>query len=78
MRSIEKNDLKRELSNKIKKLRLEKGWTQEELASKINYKDKQVINRYEVEGANPTAYNIYLLCKALEISFDDLFDFLYD
>ncbi|MFD2036387.1 helix-turn-helix transcriptional regulator [Belliella marina] len=78
MRDIKKDDLKSELAKKIKELRDKKEWTQEELASKLNYKDKQAVNRYEIQGANPTAYNLYLICKAFDISFNELFDFLKD
>ncbi|SIS65611.1 helix-turn-helix domain-containing protein [Belliella pelovolcani] len=78
MRNITKDELKSKLAKKIKELREDRGWTQEELALKLNFKDKQAINRYEIQGANPTSYNLILLCKAFEINLNDLFDFLDD
>jgi len=64
---------KRKLGNQILKLRTKKGLTQERVAHRMN-KDKQFINRYEVEGANPTAYILKELAKALEVSVDELLD----
>lgn len=65
---------KRKLGNKIAERRNELGLTQEQLANSIG-KDKQFINRYEVNGANPTAYILKELALALEISVDELLNF---
>lgn len=67
MNNLSQEDFKRELGDRIIHFRTKLGLTQEELAFKIG-KDKQFINRYEVHGANPTAYTLVELCKALEIS----------
>ena len=62
---------KRKLGNKIAKRRIELGITQEQLANSIG-KDKQFINRYENDGANPTAFVLKQLAQVLEISVDEL------
>ncbi|OCX54299.1 hypothetical protein BEL04_08555 [Mucilaginibacter sp. PPCGB 2223] len=62
------------LGKRIKQLRVKRGLDQSELAAIIN-KDKQVINRYEKQGANPTAYILSLLANALKVTTDDLLDF---
>lgn len=63
------------LAKRIKQLRLAAGLTQGALAFKLGFKDKQVVNNYEVNGANPTAYNLVQLAKALNVSLDELLDF---
>ena len=60
---------------RIKQLRTAKKIEQAVLASYLN-KDKQFINRYENEGANPRADIVQELAKALEIdSIDELYNF---
>ncbi|MFD0795477.1 helix-turn-helix domain-containing protein [Mucilaginibacter litoreus] len=60
---------------RIKQLRVEKEIDQAVLASNLN-KDKQFINRYENEGANPRADIIQEIAKVLKLdSIDKLFDF---
>jgi len=68
---ITQGKFKRELGNRIIALRTQLGLTQEQLAHRMG-KDKQFINRYEVEGANPTAYILIQLANALEVSVDEL------
>lgn len=74
MKTLSQEEFKKKLGDKILYYRTYRGLTQEELAHKIN-KDKQAINRYEVSGANPTAYNLKALALALEITTDDLLNF---
>ncbi|MCY4781203.1 helix-turn-helix transcriptional regulator [Sphingobacterium sp. UT-1RO-CII-1] len=74
MKEITQQEFKDKLGSKIFELRTKSGLTQEQLAHKIG-KDKQFINRYELEGANPTAYNLYKLARALDVTVDDLLDF---
>ncbi|MGJ1333991.1 MULTISPECIES: helix-turn-helix domain-containing protein [Sphingobacterium] len=62
------------LGQRIEQLRVEKGIEQGELASIIN-KDKQFINRYERQGANPTAFILTQLADALKVTPNDLLDF---
>lgn len=67
-------DFRKKLGQRIAQLRVEKGMEQGELAAFIN-KDKQFINRYERQGANPTAFILVQLAKALEVSPNDLLNF---
>lgn len=63
------------LGKRIEQLRKRKGLDQTGLAAIINGKDKQSINRYEKQGANPTAYILVQIANALEVSVDELLDF---
>lgn len=73
MNKLTQAQFKKKLGNRILILRTKLGLTQEQLAHRIG-KDKQFINRYEIEGANPTAYILKDLAKALEVSVDELLD----
>lgn len=66
------------LAKRIKDRRKELGLTQTALALKIGFKDKQVVNNYEINGANPTAYNLVLIAKALDIRIEELLDFEFN
>lgn len=68
-------DFKLLLAKRIKNRRKELRLTQTDLAIKIGYKDKQVVNNYEINGANPTTYNLVLIAKALDLTTDELLDF---
>jgi putative transcriptional regulator len=68
-------DFRKKLGLRIAELRNRKKLEQSELAAILNGKDKQFINRYEKQGANPTAYILVELAKALEVSVDELLDF---
>ncbi|WP_158993854.1 helix-turn-helix domain-containing protein [Mucilaginibacter sp. L196] len=60
---------------RIKELRIIKKIDQASLAAELN-KDKQFINRYENEGANPRADIVQDLAKVLGLkSIDELYDF---
>jgi len=63
------------LAQRIKQLRKKANLTQPALATKIGFKDKQVVNNYEINGANPTAFNLVLIAKALNVTIDELLDF---
>jgi len=63
------------LGKRIAQLRKRKNLEQTELAAILNGKDKQFINRYENQGANPTTYLLVQLAKALSVSLDELVDF---
>ena len=63
------------LAKRIRQLRKEANLTQPELAILIGLKDKQVVNNYEINGANPTAYNLVLIAKALNVTVDELLNF---
>jgi len=63
------------LAKRIRQLRKKLDLTQPALAIKIGFKDKQIVNTYEVKGANPTAYNLVLIAKALNVTVNELLDF---
>jgi len=71
----EKKEFKINLGKRIEQLRIEAGLTQEQLGSLVDGKDRQFINRYEKEGANPTAYILLQIAEAFNVSVNDLFDF---
>lgn len=75
MEKLTIKDFKLLLAKRIKDRRKELNFTQTELAIKIGYKDKQVVNNYEINGANPTAYNLALIAEALNLTIDELLDF---
>lgn len=75
MEKVTAKQFKMLLAQRIKQLRTNLKLTQAELAIKIGYKDKQVVNNYEINGANPTALNLVLLAGALEVTIDELLDF---
>ena len=75
MENLAIKDFKVSLAKRIKQRRVELGLTQAALALKIGFKDKQIVNNYEIQGANPTAYNLVLIAKALDITVNDLLDF---
>lgn len=68
-------DFRIKLGKRIEQLRKKKGLEQTELAAILNGKDKQFINRYEKQGANPTAYILVQIAKALDVKLDDLINF---
>jgi len=49
------------------------GLTQQELADKIGIKQQQ-LSQWENNKFEPTVSSIVALAKALDVSFDDLFD----
>lgn len=76
MSSMEKSELLVLLGKRIKKLRLEKGLSQVDLVARMQGNiDTTNISRIEAGRTNPTAYNLYRLSEALEISMSDLVDF---
>lgn len=75
MRGYNKEEFKNLLGRRIKELRENKKLTQQQLAFKMGFKDKQVVNRYENDGANPTIFSLLQICDALEVSISELLDF---
>ncbi|WP_175635025.1 helix-turn-helix domain-containing protein [Pedobacter ghigonis] len=75
MKNLTIKDFKISLAKRIKQRRTQLGLTQAALALQIGFKDKQIVNNYEIQGANPTAYNLVLIAKALDLTVDDLLDF---
>lgn len=69
------SDFKEKLGKRIKQLRKRFNLTQSELALKIGYKDKQVIGRYEKNGANPTAHSLMQIANGFGITLNELVNF---
>jgi putative transcriptional regulator len=61
-----------ELKNKVKEYRLNKGWSQTELAEMVG-SSRNTISSIENGQFCPTAYLAALLCIAFECKFEDLF-----
>lgn len=59
------------LGEKIKQLRIQKGWSQEELASSAAI-NLRTIQRIENHQTNPRGKTLQLICGALEIPIQDL------
>lgn len=55
----------------VKKKRTEKGWTQEELADKVD-NNFQNISRLERGEITPTLFWSYKLAKAFDMEFEDM------
>ncbi len=64
----------RNFGQRIKELRLAKGFSQEELAEKINV-HRTYMGFIERGERNPGLLNIYKLSRALDVKLPDLFDF---
>ncbi len=54
-------------ANNIRRLRIEKGWTQAELARKAKI-SKSSLSNYENEKQLPGIYKVYRIAEALEVS----------
>lgn len=61
------------LGQRIEQLREKRNLEQGALAAMIG-KDKQFINRYERQGANPTAFILVQIAEALEVTPNELLD----
>lgn len=56
------------IGQRIRKARLDKGYTQEELAKKMGYKGKSIICKYEKNADNVTIDTISAFAKALDVT----------
>ena len=65
------------LSDKIIKLRKENGWSQEDLAEKMNV-SRQAVSRWEGAAAQPDAANILQLSKLFGVTTDYLLNDGYE
>ena len=55
------------IGEKVKEARLQKGWTQQELAEKLGYKSRSSINKIEVGDRDVPRKQIIEIAKALEV-----------
>ncbi len=62
------------IGNRVKQLRKEKHLTQTDLAHLCG-KDCQSLERVENGKTNPTAFYLLEVCKALDVSLNEFFDF---
>lgn len=67
-----RDQLLKELGERIRAIRTEKGLTQVELANAIG-KDQQVIQRLEAGRYNPSYFYLAQVASGLEISIHELF-----
>ncbi len=68
---MEKEVLLKQLGERIRTIRKEKGITQVQLAHSIG-KDQQVIHRLEIGDFNPTYFFLYEIAKGLDIPLEDI------
>jgi len=61
------------LARVVRRLRREKGWTQDELAAKVGV-EQMAISLIENARANPTLETLESLAKSLGVRFVDLFE----
>ena len=62
------------LKNRLKEVRKEKGYSQQQLADEVGV-SRNTISSIETGQFNPTAKLALILCIALEKKFEDLFYF---
>lgn len=60
------------LGQRIKRVRLENGFTQKSLAEKTGFTSGQ-ISAYERETRTPSVDNFFYICEALGVSMDELY-----
>lgn len=74
---MNKEDAKRLFGKNLRKLRLEKGMSQDELAKKLGYKGRSAINKIET-GVNDMPRDMVVRCaEVLGVSPLDLFSYEY-
>ena len=69
---LSKNEFTKELAKNLKKARVEKGISQEELADKAGVY-RTYIGHIENSRYSPSSYILYKLTKALRIPFSSIF-----
>lgn len=62
------------LKSRLRELREEKGYSQKELAEKVNV-SRQAINALETEKFDPSIWLAYDLARVFETSIEKIFDF---
>ena len=72
--SVNKEELKKKIGQRIVELRCQKGWNQSDLA-RACHKDRQAIEKLENGKVNPTLYSLLEIAKALEVPLKKLIDF---
>ena len=70
---MNKKDLQIQFGNNLRRIRLEKGFTQEQLANEIGVEISQ-ISRIERGVISTSIYTLYQFKLVLDINFDELFN----
>jgi len=68
---MEKEVLLKQLGERIREIRKEKGLTQVQLAHSLG-KDQQSIQRLEAGNINPTYYYLYEIATGLDVKLEDI------
>lgn len=63
---MDKSELNKKIGRRIVALRLQKGWSQSDLARAVD-KDRQAIEKLENGRVNPTLFSLYEIAVALEL-----------
>lgn len=76
MSSVQKADFQKILGKRIQNLRVSKGMTQVDLASKVpgNF-DTTNLSRIESGRVSVTVFTLYRICIALEISLHEILNY---
>lgn len=69
-----KDELKKNVGQRIVELRSQKGWSQSDLARACG-KDRQAMEKLENGKVNPTIYTLLEISKALEVKLSELLNF---
>jgi transcriptional regulator with XRE-family HTH domain len=73
MPSMEKLDLLKNIGKRIQEIRITKGYSQVDLAGKIEgVFDTTNVSRIESGRTNPTIYTLHRIAVALEVELEDL------
>lgn len=64
-------DMRRLVGSNVKRLRIARGWTQEEFSVKSGF-SQQYISGLERARRNPTVVTVYELAQALNVSYLEL------
>ncbi len=71
----EKNECKRQFGINVRRIRIEKGYSQLELSALLDKGGNTLLSRIENGKANVTLMTVYMLSKALNVEIKELFDF---
>lgn len=71
---MDKDELKKRIGQRIVELRMQKGWSQSDLARACN-KDRQAVEKLENGKVNPTLYSLLEISGAMGVSLKKLIDF---
>ena len=74
MKNLGKKDFLKAFGDNLRKVRILKGYTQEQLANDLNIEISQ-ISRIERGVINTSIVNIYSISKVLEVDIIELFSF---